>query len=301
MSTLSIIVPAFNEAEGIGETLRALRAGIPTAEVVVVDDGSSDATQQRASECDGVRVVHHAFNRGYGAALKTGMAATSGEMLAWFDADGEHGTDDLLAMAGRLEKENLGAVIGSRINPGRSPMRRLGKFAIRMLARSLGMRTGSDFNCGLRVFRRDVIWPYRSVLPDGFSASMTSTMVMLVKRYPIAFHPVTVAPRVGSSKVALMDGFASLMLVLRTMLLFAPLRFFLGGGALLFGLGLFYGVTMAWLLGQGLPVAALFLMNAGMILTMLGLVADQISQIRLSALEPQESSRESGSDDRPSS
>ena len=130
---------------------------------------------------------------------------------------------------------------------------------------------------------------------------MTSTMVMLAKRYPIAFHPVTVAPRVGSSKVALMDGFASLMLVLRTMLLFAPLRFFLGGGALLFGLGLFYGVTMAWLLGQGLPVAALFLMNAGMILTMLGLVADQISQIRLSALEPQESSRESGSDDRPSS
>ena len=146
------------------------------------------------------------------------------------------------------------------------------------------LKTGSDFNCGLRVFRREMILPYRSLLPDGFSASMTSTMVMLARRYPVAFHPVQVASRIGDSKVALMDGFSSLMLVLRTITLFAPLRFFVGIGAFLFVVGAVYGLITAVALGLGLPVAALLLLNAGMLLGMLGLIADQISQIRLREL-----------------
>jgi hypothetical protein len=163
-----------------------------------------------------------------------------------------------------------------------------------MVARSLGVKTGSDFNCGLRVFRREMILPYRSLLPDGFSASMTSTMVMLARRYPVAFHPVQVASRVGDSKVALMDGFSSLMLVLRTITLFAPLRFFVGIGAFLFVVGAVYGLITAVALGLGLPVAALLLLNAGMLLGMLGLIADQISQIRLRELERNDQDGSSG-------
>ena len=156
---------------------------------------------------------------------------------------------------------------------------------IRLLARSLGVRAGAAFNCGLRVFRSTVILSYRSLLPDGFSASMTSTMIMLARRYPIAFQPVTVKPRVGASKVALLDGFASLMLVLRMMMLFAPLRIFLGMGSILLFLGTAYGLATAVILGLGLPTAALLLMNAGMMLCMLGLIADQVSQIRLREMD----------------
>lgn len=285
---LSIVIPAFNEAEGIGKTLESLRAALPEAEIVVVDDGSSDGTGERAAAFPGVRVVTHPFNRGYGAALKTGMARATREYVAWFDADGEHRVDCLMEMVARLEAERLVAVIGQRTNPGRSPLRRFGKLAIRMVARSLGVKTGSDFNCGLRVFRRTMILPYRSLLPDGFSASMTSTMVMLARRYPVAFHPVEVDPRIGTSKVALLDGFSSLMLVLRTITLFAPLRFFLGTGAILFAVGFVYGLVMAMIMGLGLPAAALLLLNAGMLLGMLGLIADQISQIRLRELEQRE-------------
>ncbi len=282
---LSIVIPAHNEVEAIPSTLASIREAIPECEVIVVDDGSTDGTAEAVARFDGVRLVRHPFNRGYGASLKSGMERAEREFIAWFDADGEHRVEDVMEMARRLDEERLVAVIGQRKNPGRSVVRATGKFGIRLLARSLGVRAGADFNCGLRVFRSAVILSYRSLLPDGFSASMTSTMIMLARRYPIAFQPVTVKPRVGASKVALLDGFASLMLVLRMMMLFAPLRIFLGMGSILLLLGTAYGLTTAVILGLGLPTAALLLMNAGMMLCMLGLIADQISQIRLREMD----------------
>ncbi len=285
-SRLSIIVPAFNEAEGVGGTLRALRESLPAAEVLVVDDGSEDATAARAAEVPGEIVIRHGTNRGYGAALKTGMRRASGELLAWFDADGEHGVMDLGAMAERLEREGRMAVLGQRPTGGGPALRSVGKFVIRQLARSLGVRGGTDLNCGLRVFRRRAILPYLSILPDGFSASLTSTMVLLARRQPVAFHPVARRPRVGESKVRVVDGFSSLLLVLRTVALFAPLRLFFSPGLVLLGVGFAYGIGTAIVLGRGLPTAALLLANAGMMLCTLGLVADQVSQLRLERLEP---------------
>lgn len=282
---LSVVIPAYDEAEGVGPTLEALRAALPDAELIVVDDGSRDGTAEVAARIPGVRCLRHPWNRGYGAALKTGMRSARGECVGWFDADGEHGVDDLVEMAARLRREDLLAVLGQRPTGGGPALRTAGKLAIRVLARSLGVRAGSDLNCGLRVFRREAILPYLSLLPDGFSASLTSTMVLLARRHPMAFHPIRRRQRIGSSKVALVDGFTSLMLVLRTVALFAPLRIFLVPGLLLLAVGLVYGVGTALWLGRGLPTASLFVMNAGMMLCMLGLVADQVSQLRLERIE----------------
>jgi glycosyltransferase involved in cell wall biosynthesis len=281
---VSIVVPAFNEEDGIVPSLQSLRSGLPLAEVLVVDDGSTDRTAERAAGVRGVTVIRHVFNRGYGAAIKTGVLAGERDYVAWFDADNEHRVEDLAAMVVKLDDGRLAAVIGQRTNPPSSMIRAYGKWLIRVVSGSLRMHAGPDLNCGLRVFRRDVLTRYLPVLPDGFSASLTSTMVLLERGYPTAFLPIVTAPRVGYSKVVIADGLNALVLLLRTVMLFAPLRIFMSSGLVLLAVGVLYGVGWALIFGRGFPVGAMFIATAGLFLVMLGLVADQISQLRLTAL-----------------
>lgn len=283
-SCLSVVIPAYNEEDGIGPTLAGLRAALPQAEVIVVDDGSADRTAERAEAIEGVRVLRHPFNRGYGAALKTGMRAAGGDYVAWFDSDNEHRVDDLIRMIDRLETEKLVAVIGHRADGG-TRFRAAGKAVIRAFAWVLGLSRGSDLNCGLRAFRRAAILPYLPLLPNRYSASMTSTMIMVARGYPMVFEPVHLAPRIGRSKVALMDGFQALVLVLRMTMLFAPLRIFLPTGLALAAVGAVYGVGLALISGLGVPVLSVVLILGGLILFLQGLIADQISYMRLSQLE----------------
>jgi glycosyltransferase involved in cell wall biosynthesis len=279
---LSVVIPAYNEEGGIGRTLEGLREALPTCEVIVVDDGSTDGTVEQAQTVAGVRLFKHRINRGYGGALKTGMKAATRPYVAWFDADNEHRVDDLERMVSRIDSEGLVAVIGRRAKPGPSVVRNYGKFAIRMLARTLGVDIGKDLNCGLRVFQRSVILRYLALLPDSFSASMTSTMILIEEGYPFDFEDIQLSERIGTSKVQLEDGFFTLALVLRMVMLFAPLRIFLSFGAFFLLSGTAYGLWRAVLTGRGLPVAGLLLMVTGVLLLMFGLVADQISLLRLS-------------------
>jgi glycosyltransferase involved in cell wall biosynthesis len=278
---LTIIIPAFNEVDGIGQTLTTLRARLPEAFIIVVDDASNDGTPERARQTPGVRVVSHGYNCGYGGALKTGMVLAQTEYVAWFDADGEHRVEDLVSMVSTLHKDKLIAVIGQRTTGSSTRLRAAGKWVIRMLAQSLDFRAGSDLNCGLRVYRRDVICRYLYVLPDGYSASLTSLMVMLERRYPVAFHPVQTKPRIGTSKVRLSDGVTTLTLVIRIAMLFAPLRIFLRGGAALIVASFIYGLLVTIFRGAGFPVAGALGVMAGLLLISVGLIADQISQLRL--------------------
>lgn len=281
---LSVVIPAYNEENGIVPTLQGLREALPEAEIIVVDDGSRDRTAERANSVPGVTVLRQPFNRGYGAALKAGMRAARRDYVAWFDADNEHKVENLIAMAKRLDSERLVAVIGQRPS-GTSRFRTVGKAVIRALAWSLGLAAGTDLNCGLRVFRREVILPYLSLLPNRYSASMTSTMIMIQRDYPVAFEPVTTRPRIGTSKVVLGDGLQALILVMRMIMLFAPLRVFLPVGALLSGVGLVYGLVLALAHGLGFPSLSVVMVLAGLILVLQGFIADQISYMRLSQLE----------------
>ena len=278
---LSIVIPAFNEENGIGPTLTSLIERLPGAEIIVVDDGSSDRTCERIAEFQSVVLVQHPFNRGYGAALKTGMSVASREFVAWFDADNEHRVEDLVAMAERAAVEKVAAVVAQRLHGGPSPLRNWGKMVILLLARSLAFQGSKDINCGLRVFRRNVIIRYIPLLPNSFSASITSTIILLERGYPVAYHTVDLNERVGTSKVKVSDGFLALMLVLRILMLFAPMRIFLRFGLLIFGVGLLYGLVVALTAGQGLPTAALGLMLVGALMAFFGLIADQLSQLRL--------------------
>jgi glycosyltransferase involved in cell wall biosynthesis len=280
-STLSIIIPAFNEEGGIAKVLESLHGALPGAEVIVVDDASTDKTANIVAGFPNCKLVRHPFNQGYGASLKTGMRAAAGTYLAWFDADNEHRVEDLVAMVELLIREKLAAVIGARRNPAPSAIRSGGKLFLRMLARSLGASSVSDMNCGLRVFHRDSILPYLGVLSDKFSASTTSTLLMIDRKMPLRFHPVTLNQREGTSKVQFNDGLAAIALIFRIVLLVAPLRVFLRAGLLFIAVGAVYGLYLKLAVGGPLGTSAVVLTIFGMFLCILGLISDQISQMRL--------------------
>ena len=287
---LSIVIPAYNEERGIEAVLIQLRNSLPGAEVIVVDDASSDGTAQsalqQASDDFDLIVLQHSCNHGYGSSLSTGMGAATREYVAWFDADNEHCVDDLKAMVARLRNEHLVAVIGQR-SESVSRFRALGKGLIKLLARAFNVSAGGDLNCGLRVFRREVIINYTALLPARYSASLTTTILMIERGYPIAFHPVRTALRMGTSKLRLRDGFIAMAKVLNLITLFAPMRIFFRGGALLIAVGVIYGAARALMQPFGFPVAGLLLIVVGFLLAVLGLIAEQISQMRLGALSGQ--------------
>jgi glycosyltransferase involved in cell wall biosynthesis len=284
---LSIIVPVLNEKEGITLAISQVQTVLPNAEVIIVDDGSTDGTSKLIDQIKAVRVIHHDFNQGYGAALKSGMALTKRKFIAWFDGDCEHKVEDLVNVVDHLVTKSLAAAIGQR--PAELPnYRGIGKMLIFSTAKLFGLRFRGDLNCGLRVFRRDAILPYLTILPDKYSASMTSTMIMLEKDYPIEFVAIKTNPRKGTSKVRLIDGFSALIQVLRMIMLFAPLRIFLPLGLCLVLAGSCYGVWLTLLTAKGIPTLSVITVLTGVILCVQGLIADQLSALRLCRLSVHE-------------
>lgn len=281
---LSVVVPAYNENAGIKVSLDGLIEKFPEAEIIVVDDGSCDGTFKTIMGRAGVVAVQHAYNRGQGAALKTGMRLATRKYVAWFDADNEHRTEDLAKCYSCILRENLVAVIGQRTNRSASWLRGAGKWLIRLVGRGLNINAGNDLNCGLRVFRRDAILNYIPLIPDRFSASLVTTLVLLERGYPVAFEPVKTAPRVGQSTVRLKDGFDAILALVRAVLLFAPMRFFMPLGLGLIGIGGIYSLATAFIRGEGLPLAGGLIVGTGVVFIVVGLVTDQISQLRLSLL-----------------
>ena len=276
---LSIVIPAFNEEAGLGTTLDTVLPSFPGAEIIVVDDCSSDGTSVVARKRP-VRVLRHAYNCGQGAALKTGMRHANRDWVAWYDADNEHRPQDLARLATRVAAGDVVAAIGQR-NRSTSIFRLVGKWLIRLIGRGFKINAGSDLNCGLRLFQRSVILPYLSLIPDRFSASLVTTLIMIERRYPITFELIETNPRIGNSSVRMKDGFEAILVLVRSVLLFAPMRFFLpmGGGLIL--LGGIYSLVLAYWFGHGLPIAGMLVIMVGFLAVILGLVADQISQLRL--------------------
>lgn len=279
---MSVIIPAYNEAQGIGTTLDGLLAAIADSErsyeVIVVDDGSADETADAAAR-PGVRVVRHRRNKGYGAALKTGVLAARGEAVVFFDADDQFDPADIERVIDELDDAD--AALGSRTADSYSPVaRRGGKKLLAWLANYLARQRIPDLNCGLRAMRRDLMLEYLHLWPTGFSASTTTTLVLLKEGYEVAFVPVTVKKRVGQSSVRFFrDGIDTALLILRLTTLLDPFRVFVPVALALFLLGIGWGIRYI-VAGRGLSVAALFLLVSGVMIFFFGLLADQIAALR---------------------
>ncbi|MGQ0553053.1 MAG: glycosyltransferase family 2 protein [Planctomycetota bacterium] len=287
MVELSVVIPAYNEADGIGPTLEELHRVLAAAgirhEILVVDDGSADGTA-RAVEAllprlSSLRLLRHAQNRGYGASLKTGILAARSEIVAITDADGTYPAEPLPGLYRKLVAAEADMVVGSRTgaNVHIPLVRRPAKAFLRGLANYLSGKHIPDLNSGLRVFRRPPVVERFNLISDGFSFTTTVTLALLARNKLVLFEPIDYRRRTGSSKIRpIADTFNFLVLILRVSIYFEPLKVFLPASALLAVGGLIYGGLQvhAGNLGEG-PV--LLLVSALQIL-LVGLIADMISR-----------------------
>jgi glycosyltransferase involved in cell wall biosynthesis len=279
---LALILPAFNEAAGIDETLRRVRDVLATlparTEVVVVDDGSTDGTGERAAAA-GVRVVTHPWNRGYGAALKSGILATTAPAVMIMDADCTYPPDAIPRLLGRLDGADM--VVGSRWirSEGVAWIRRPGKWMLNRFASYLVGRRIPDLNSGQRVMKRETVLRYMHLCPSGFSFTSTITLAMIANGHNVLYEPIEYAKRTGESKIRAAHFASFILLVVRSMVLFNPLKVFLPIGAFVFLVGVGKLIEDIYLMNLSETAVMAFL--SAMTIWAVGLLADMIARLQM--------------------
>lgn len=281
-SSVTVIIPAYNEENAISGIIEELSAKHPSFEIVVVNDGSTDRTAEivEGSKC---RVLTHKVRRGYGACWKTAVPIARGTIIVFFDGDGQFNVADITRVLDLFILEGADLVSGKREKDSYAPMlRRPGKFILSILACYLVRRRIPDINCGLRVYRKDYLLSCLPLLPDGYSASLTSLLLFYYRNYEVQFVPITVKKSESVSSVRqVRDGFSIIMLMLRLIAVFNPLRIFLPPAFLLMIIAIFYSINEAVVNGLGIPVLGGIMFISGLLLFFMGILCDQISALRL--------------------
>jgi len=277
-AAVSIVIPAYNEADVIGGVVACLKAAAPWREIIVVDDGSRDATATTATAA-GACVIRHPYNKGNGAAVKTGIRRATGEFVLIIDGDGQHPPADACRLVSRLGEYDL--VVGARsASTQATHTRRFGNGALNQLATYLTGRDIPDLTSGFRGARRECLREFIHLLPNGFSTPTTTTLAFLKAGYNVAFEPIEARPRIGASKIRLArDGAKFLMIILKIITLFSPLRIFLPLSIASFALGAAYAV---WTIATQSHVtnSSVLLIMLAVIVFLVGLVSEQISALR---------------------
>jgi len=267
-----------NEADAIGGVVSQLRGAAPWREIIVVDDGSEDETATRARAA-GACVIRHPYNKGNGAAVKTGIRRASGEFVLIIDADGQHPPEDAQRIAARLGDFDL--VIGARNGATQATTaRRAGNALLNNLASYLTSRPIPDLTSGFRGARTECLREFIHLLPNGFSTPTTTTLAFIKAGYNVAFEPVDARQRSGRSKIRFAhDGARFLLILLKIVTLFSPLRIFLPLSVLSFAVGSIYGVWNLIATGK-IPNGAVILILFAVIVFLVGLVSEQVASLR---------------------
>ena len=277
-SAVSIVIPALDEGVSIAEVVTQLLASAPWHEVIVVDDGSSDATGERAAAA-GARVIRHPYRKGNGAAVKTGIRGATGEFVLIVDADGQHPPEDARRLVARLGEFDL--VIGARAPATQATIgRRGGNAILNRLASYLTGQPIPDLTSGFRAARRDCLREFLHLLPNGFSTPTTTTLAFIRAGYNVAFEPIAARMRVGHSKIRFArDGAKFFLILLKIITIFSPLRIFVPISLCAFLTGAAYGLWTVITSGRIANGAVLLLMFA-VVVFLVGLVSEQISALR---------------------
>ena len=279
--TLSVVIPAFNEEGAIAGVLReisdTLRESGIECEIVVVDDGSTDGTAREAKRA-GARVLRHRSNRGYGAALKTGIAAAKHNQIAITDADGTYPARYLPEMLAALEDVDMvtGARTGATVHI--PVIRRPATWVLNQVANFVAKAKIPDLNSGLRVFRRDVVVQYFPILPDQFSWTTTITLAMHCDKYAVKYVPIDYLERTGKSKIVPWDAATFATLILRTAMLFHPLRVFMPCVLACAA----YGVVKTFVdlvvkKDPNISASAILMLISALLILLIGMLADAIA------------------------
>jgi glycosyltransferase involved in cell wall biosynthesis len=275
---VSVVIPAFNEGTVIGTVVAALAASGPWREIIVVDDGSADDTAAHASAA-GAIVVRHPYNKGNGAAVKSGIRRATGDYVLIVDGDGQHSAGDARRLVARLGEYDL--VIGARSAATQAThMRRFGNSALNGLASYLTDREIPDLTSGFRAARRDYLREFLHLLPNGFSTPTTTTLAFIKAGYNVGFEPTDARPRVGNSKIRLArDGMKFFMIILKIVTLYSPMRVFVPLSVITFILGVLYAIWNV-IVHSRIPNGAMLLILFALGVFLVGLVSEQISAMR---------------------
>jgi glycosyltransferase involved in cell wall biosynthesis len=291
ISGLSVVIPAYNEAQGIEAVLVEIQrvlADDPSItawklpwEIIVVDDGSQDRTAEIVERATAVspevRLVRHRHNTGYGAALKTGIRKARYDLVCITDADGTYPAIRIPSLIAGILERNMDMVVGARIGKQAAIpwMRRPAKWLISRLAEAVADEPIPDLNSGLRVFRRSIARRFFPLLSDGFSFTTTITLGMLVNGYALEYQPIEYFTRKGRSKIhPLYDPLRFVQLVLQIALYFAPLKVFLPASLLLFFIGLAWAGFSYFILGRLADASTAVILMTAIQVAVVGLLAD---------------------------
>ena len=278
MKRLSIILPAKNEAAALASLLPVLRAAQPEAEIIVVDDGSSDDTRAICAQ-SGVDCLSSPYSMGNGAAIKRGARAAQADRLVFMDGDGQHDPGDIARLLAKLD-EGYDMAVGARDWGSQAGVGRgLANTLYNWLATRMTGHPVLDLTSGFRAVRADKFREFLHLLPNGFSYPTTSTMAFFRSAYPVAYVPIKAAQRVGKSHIRpLRDGVRFLLIIFKIATLYSPLKLFAPASVVFFLLGLANYTYTFWRFGRLTNMSTLF-WSAAVIVFLIGLVSEQITAL----------------------
>jgi len=284
MVKLSIIIPVYNEVESVKKVIDDLKkevAGLPNFEyeIVVVNDGSTDGSRKILEQINDIKLLNHPYNKGYGASLKTGSQEAKYGWLLFFDSDGQHKPEYIKEFIKYTGDYDM--IAGVRQGYHGPLWRQPGKKILSIIANYLAERKIPDLNCGFRMMEKNYFLQYQHLFPNNFSLSTTSTLAFLKEGLNVKYVPITVNKRCGKSCVRVSDGFKTIMLIIRLIMLFSPLKIFVP--LALFG----FFISGVWLI-HDLAVSNFalisksigFVFTASLLIFVFGLLADQVAAIR---------------------
>jgi len=291
LAILSVVVPIYNEATCLPGLLAELVPYCRDREwkLILVDDGSDDATPailKDYEEHPDIKIIHHKVNRGYGGALKTGFLEADTRYVVTIDADGQHEFSDMDELLRFTLEKDADLVVGNRGKQGSSGLyRNVGRWMIRKFSALLMPVHISDLNSGFKLYRTELVQRYLSLCPDSMAFSDVITLVFIKKRHLVLERPITLKKRAsGKSTITTFTAIQTVMEIINIAMLFNPLRIFLSLSVLCIGFGFAWGIPIL-LRGRGVSVGAMLAIVTGLLFFFIGLIAEQLSAMRLGLLD----------------
>ena len=283
MKQFSIIIPAYNEAGTIEQVISEIKETLEPKfydnyEIIVVNDGSTDGTKEILEKIQNIKVINHSQNKGYGASIKNGTKNSKYEWGIWFDGDGQHNPEDIKKLLSQDEKFEM--VVGERRGYKGPLIRQPGKKLLGWLANYLVEQKIPDINSGFRLIKKGIFLQFVHLFPNGFSISTTSTLAFFKEGLDVKYIPITIREREKESKstVKISDGFNAILLMLRLIMLFNPLRVFIP-------ISIFTGTLtflfLVWdIIVFNISGTTIILFLTTIMVFCFGLLADQVSSIK---------------------